>query len=284
MGWCGAGRRPRGAARGARRPWWRTCGPSAGPARAPAGRSSTAAAATRRDHVRPAITAGQRPSPDFWHPTGHPGSTLALVEDPNGAECSMNSARVCGRTRGTRVRPGVGSAPQCTGPWPPRYTMPSQPADMQWKGVGLVVRRGHLAGDLLRRTAGSGSGPGNRAPDRLHNTHRPDRTLSQRPPEGGTCRRSEAALQPLRRDGLGGLIHEYVLSHDVTEFSAPTGCSAATQPTPGRGRAPASTLPGRRRRWRPGQPAPRVASEGDHAATDSARCLIPSSIPRVSTK
>ena len=52
-GWCGAGRRPRGAARGARRPWRRTCGPAAGPARAPAGRSSTAAAATRRDHVRP---------------------------------------------------------------------------------------------------------------------------------------------------------------------------------------------------------------------------------------
>ena len=69
-GWCGAARRPRGAARGARRPWRRTCGPSAGPARAPARRSSTATAATRRDHVRPAITAGQRPRPDFWHPTG----------------------------------------------------------------------------------------------------------------------------------------------------------------------------------------------------------------------
>ena len=73
MGWCGAGRRPRGAARGARRPWWRTCGPAVGPARAPAGRSNTATAATRRDHVRPAITAGQRPRPDFWHPTGSMG-------------------------------------------------------------------------------------------------------------------------------------------------------------------------------------------------------------------
>ena len=69
VGWCGAGWRPRGAARGARCPWRRTCGPAVGPARAPAGRSSTAAAATRRDHVRPAITAGQRPRPDFWHPT-----------------------------------------------------------------------------------------------------------------------------------------------------------------------------------------------------------------------
>ena len=27
-------------------------------------------AATRGDHVRPAITAGQRPRTDFWHPTG----------------------------------------------------------------------------------------------------------------------------------------------------------------------------------------------------------------------
>ena len=31
---------------------------------------STATATTRRDHARPAITAGQRPRPDFWHPTG----------------------------------------------------------------------------------------------------------------------------------------------------------------------------------------------------------------------
>ena len=70
VGWCGAGWRPRGAARGVRRPWWRTCGPSAGPVRAPARRSSRATAATRWDHAQPAITAGQRPRPDFWHPTG----------------------------------------------------------------------------------------------------------------------------------------------------------------------------------------------------------------------
>src|SRR3954453_4149938 len=70
VGWCGAGRRLRGAARGARRPWRRTCDTTAGPVRAPARRSSTATAATRWDHVRPAITAGHRPRPDFWHPTG----------------------------------------------------------------------------------------------------------------------------------------------------------------------------------------------------------------------
>src|SRR5690349_633080 len=57
VGWCGAGWQPRGAARGARCPWWRTCGPAVGPIRAPDRRSSIAAAATRRDQVRPAIAA-----------------------------------------------------------------------------------------------------------------------------------------------------------------------------------------------------------------------------------
>src|SRR4051794_6538751 len=68
--WCGAGWRPRGAGRGVRRPWWRTCGPSAGPVRAFGGRSDAAAAMTRQDHAQPRITAGQRPRDDFWHPTG----------------------------------------------------------------------------------------------------------------------------------------------------------------------------------------------------------------------
>jgi hypothetical protein len=71
---CGAGRQPHDAARGARRPWWRTFGPLIGAVRALAGRSSTATAVTRRDHVRPAIIAGQRPRPNFWHPTGLVGS------------------------------------------------------------------------------------------------------------------------------------------------------------------------------------------------------------------
>ena len=35
---------------------------------------------------------------------------------------------------------------------------------------------------------------------------------------------SGATIRPLRRDRLGGLVHEYCRSHDVTEFSAPTGC------------------------------------------------------------
>src|SRR5438105_441633 len=51
-----------------------TFGPSAGAVRAPARRSNTATAMTLRDHVRPAITAGQRPMPDFWHPAGLRGA------------------------------------------------------------------------------------------------------------------------------------------------------------------------------------------------------------------
>ena len=43
-----------------------------------------------------------------------------------------------------------------------------------------------------------------------YNTHRPHRTLHQRPPKGGKRPRSEAAIRPLRRDRLGGLVHEYV--------------------------------------------------------------------------
>jgi transposase InsO family protein len=43
-----------------------------------------------------------------------------------------------------------------------------------------------------------------------YNGHRPHRALHQQPPGGGTPPRSEAVLRPLRRDPLGGVIHEYV--------------------------------------------------------------------------
>lgn len=43
-----------------------------------------------------------------------------------------------------------------------------------------------------------------------YNRHRPHRSLHQRPPAGGTPPRSGALTQPIRRDQLGGLIHEYV--------------------------------------------------------------------------
>jgi len=42
-----------------------------------------------------------------------------------------------------------------------------------------------------------------------YNTHRPHRSLRQQPPTGATPPRSSASLPPLRRDRLGGLVHEY---------------------------------------------------------------------------
>lgn len=43
-----------------------------------------------------------------------------------------------------------------------------------------------------------------------YNAHRPHRSLHQHPPAGGTSPRPGAAIRPLRRNRLGGLIHEYV--------------------------------------------------------------------------
>ena len=42
-----------------------------------------------------------------------------------------------------------------------------------------------------------------------HNTHRPHRSPHQHPPAGATPPPSAAAIQPLRPDRPGGLIHEY---------------------------------------------------------------------------
>jgi putative transposase len=42
------------------------------------------------------------------------------------------------------------------------------------------------------------------------NTHRPHRSRDQRPPAGGTPPRPEAGIRVLRRDRLGGLVHEYM--------------------------------------------------------------------------
>ena len=43
-----------------------------------------------------------------------------------------------------------------------------------------------------------------------YNTHRPHRSLNQQPPAGPTPPPSGATIRPLRRDRLGGLVHEYV--------------------------------------------------------------------------
>jgi transposase InsO family protein len=43
-----------------------------------------------------------------------------------------------------------------------------------------------------------------------YNTHRPHRSLDQQPPARLTPPPSNATLRPLRRDRLGGLLHEYM--------------------------------------------------------------------------
>jgi putative transposase len=43
-----------------------------------------------------------------------------------------------------------------------------------------------------------------------YDTHRPHRSLRQQPPAGPTPPRPGPAMRPLRRDRLGGLVHEYV--------------------------------------------------------------------------
>jgi putative transposase len=43
-----------------------------------------------------------------------------------------------------------------------------------------------------------------------YNTHRPHRSLKQHPPASRTPPPSGATVRPLRRDRLGGLVHEYL--------------------------------------------------------------------------
>jgi putative transposase len=43
-----------------------------------------------------------------------------------------------------------------------------------------------------------------------YNTHRPHRSLDQHPPAGSTPLPSGPVIRPLRRDRLGGMLHEYV--------------------------------------------------------------------------
>jgi hypothetical protein len=63
-----------------------------------------------------------------------------------------------------------------------------------------------------------------------YNTHCPtDRSDSSRPQ--ATHPTSNAAIQPLRRDRLGGLIHEYLQVAWRDELSAPTGATPPIQTT-----------------------------------------------------
>jgi putative transposase len=61
----------------------------------------------------------------------------------------------------------------------------------------LITGRRHLAAVLQEYLA-------------HYNTHRPHRSLHQHPPAGRTAPPSRATVRPLRRDRLGGLVHEYL--------------------------------------------------------------------------
>jgi putative transposase len=57
-----------------------------------------------------------------------------------------------------------------------------------------------------------------------YNLHRPHRALQQDPPVGGPHPAGEVtSMRVLRRDRLGGLIHEYSQVARGVGFSAPTG-------------------------------------------------------------
>jgi transposase InsO family protein len=70
-----------------------------------------------------------------------------------------------------------------------------------------------------------------------YNTHRPHRSLRQRPPAGHTPPRSGAAIRPLRRDRSAASFMSMCRSHDATRFSAPTGrklalCTSSSRALP----------------------------------------------------
>jgi putative transposase len=58
------------------------------------------------------------------------------------------------------------------------------------------------------------------------NTHRPHRALNQATPLRALLDPADADIKVIRRDRLGGLLHEYApRPHEVTQYSAPTGSS-----------------------------------------------------------
>ena len=69
VGWCGAAPRLRDAAQGARRPWWMTFGPSSWSSPSTCQRIKYSNRNDTLGSCQPGTTAGQRPRPDFWHPT-----------------------------------------------------------------------------------------------------------------------------------------------------------------------------------------------------------------------
>ena len=112
-----------------------------------------------------------------------------------------------------------------------------------------------------------------------YNTHRPHRSLDQHPPAGRTPPPSGATIQPLRRDRLGGLAHEYVQAAtlrptnrsclirnpDASRLAEGTTfgwTTSTTSATGRRWRLPASV----RRCWSSRPPANELHGTGAHAA------------------
>jgi putative transposase len=63
-----------------------------------------------------------------------------------------------------------------------------------------------------------------------YNAHRPHRSLYQQPPAGRTPQPSGATVRPLRRDRLGGLVHEYL---QVARRDRVLGTHTSPRPVPG---------------------------------------------------
>jgi hypothetical protein len=87
VGWCGAGRRLRAGARGARRPWRRMCGTTAGP---------TPSTCRNIEYSNRLDTPGSCPTsnhrwstarPDFWHPTGNRAVVIKTPDQEAGTAC-----------------------------------------------------------------------------------------------------------------------------------------------------------------------------------------------------
>ncbi len=119
---------------------------SSTPARAPARRSSITTAATRRDRVRPTITAGQRPGPDFWPPQDVTW-TSRWVEVMT-TRLALSVANVTdlvdlpvGVDRHGHPHPGPDSSPRSSPQASSTYCSPRATHDTQRKRPGVAVSR-----------------------------------------------------------------------------------------------------------------------------------------------
>ena len=106
-------------------------------------RSST----SRGDHAQPPITAGQRPSPEFWNPAGRLGGAGAAVRRASVAEPMPGG----NQRRGRRAAPSMIAARPATrtGPGGHRSTTPSPPWWCGWRGRTRTGGTSRIQGELL---------------------------------------------------------------------------------------------------------------------------------------